>query len=950
MIRSCTKSSNEVMSCTIKGKPLVLSWGRTPLLDSGIRWAEVGPSSGKGSLITISCGLGLVQRTSAVLRKRPLEAFRQSCYLRIVASWYGLKFDPLYLRAIDVTRLKFRHPLYHCVLRDLRDAPLPLLEEVHPVLPNQNDTIHERHAGKIGLYTRFFDYANFRLSLSSFLVDILRHFRINISHLSVIDAAKVSHFEILCHVYEIVPNVGLFRCFYINSKKNGWISFSKHSENAPVCYTKPLDSLKNWNGHFFWVDSFACPALFPWHIGKNVTRDPVPVATDFNAQDYTTLVAYLSPFRKFLKEFPCLVGLSRRYTLDEETYPRFLHKNEKDMDLFAFIHAPDLTKVKIVERERVGDEPLFLQTTVGRTIPLLPVAPDRADSELETSIDKLFDEGGSGSQAVQGGSTGVGEGTNIQPVTDVTDIVTEDVAPLQPRRQRKRKAVVDEAGGSLHSPKTLREDHETPSGPPIAGKFRSAIKRLLAEAVLNVEVMGDTIPTLPFVTSFVSATPEHEDIDHTDSVTGLNLRTISAPSSVLVMTAVTTTTPTAYLAVVVKEKTAKPFIFAANSSFAGEADPNAGVFSDLTESDFLVNGVRTEHDQLFTEFNVRAARQMSLSAEVRMRAKYKIREKRTLKSAVDEKDELLKSRDKEIKNLKAHMVLKEAEVAKAIRLRAEASNFVTVEKSLRDEVADLEASAVSKERELTHLHAQLTVKSHNDSLADQVHEVEVASSVLQEKFSKMALHLEERFYPHLLTTIFGSRWLLTHDMELAISKCLNSSEYLFALGTAIGKAIEKVMQDGLSARITHGMEGRALTDVAAYNPFAKADYISALQQETLAERLGLTELQPHVDQLMVPVHHSPDKTVVGATSLSSALDVSNVRVRKIRENIAGQRSALRDVFIPLTERFYAEALTGAGVALIFVDDYVVVGTDDQASAAGNADPFPNVDDVELNIL
>nr|GFA83628.1 hypothetical protein [Tanacetum cinerariifolium] len=84
-------------------------------------------------------------------------------------------------------------------------------EEVHPALPNRGDTIHERPAGKIGLYTR---------------------------------AAKVSRFEILCRVYEIIPTVGLFCYFYVNSKKNGWISFSKQSDNVPVCYMKPLDSVK----------------------------------------------------------------------------------------------------------------------------------------------------------------------------------------------------------------------------------------------------------------------------------------------------------------------------------------------------------------------------------------------------------------------------------------------------------------------------------------------------------------------------------------------------------------------------------------------------------------------------------------------------------------------------------------------------------------------------------
>ncbi|GJY17435.1 hypothetical protein Tco_0388926 [Tanacetum coccineum] len=36
-VKSCTKSSNEMIPCTIKGKPLVLPWGRTPRLDSGVR-------------------------------------------------------------------------------------------------------------------------------------------------------------------------------------------------------------------------------------------------------------------------------------------------------------------------------------------------------------------------------------------------------------------------------------------------------------------------------------------------------------------------------------------------------------------------------------------------------------------------------------------------------------------------------------------------------------------------------------------------------------------------------------------------------------------------------------------------------------------------------------------------------------------------------------------------
>ncbi|GKA43688.1 hypothetical protein Tco_0736412, partial [Tanacetum coccineum] len=59
------------------------------------------------------------------------------------------------------------------------------------------------------------------------------------------------------------------------------------------------------------------------------------------------------PFRKFPEPFLCLIGMSRNYTLDEDTYSSFLHDDGMDMDLFAFIQVADPTKVKVVKRERV---------------------------------------------------------------------------------------------------------------------------------------------------------------------------------------------------------------------------------------------------------------------------------------------------------------------------------------------------------------------------------------------------------------------------------------------------------------------------------------------------------------------------------------------------------------------------------------------------------------------
>ncbi|GJZ90499.1 hypothetical protein Tco_0662426 [Tanacetum coccineum] len=82
---------------------------------------------------------------------------------------------------------------------------------VHPELPVRNQGIRNSPTGKIGVYTRFFDFVNYRIPLSQFLVDVLEYFQINLSQLYVIAAAKVSHFEILCRVYGFVPTVGNFR-------------------------------------------------------------------------------------------------------------------------------------------------------------------------------------------------------------------------------------------------------------------------------------------------------------------------------------------------------------------------------------------------------------------------------------------------------------------------------------------------------------------------------------------------------------------------------------------------------------------------------------------------------------------------------------------------------------------------------------------------------------------
>ncbi|GKE60632.1 hypothetical protein Tco_1510999, partial [Tanacetum coccineum] len=61
---------------------------------------------------------------------------------------------------------------------------------LRPELPDRNSTIKDSPEGKIGIYTRFIEFANYRFPLSKFLLYVHEYYQISLSQLSVIGAAK----------------------------------------------------------------------------------------------------------------------------------------------------------------------------------------------------------------------------------------------------------------------------------------------------------------------------------------------------------------------------------------------------------------------------------------------------------------------------------------------------------------------------------------------------------------------------------------------------------------------------------------------------------------------------------------------------------------------------------------------------------------------------------------
>nr|GEV48598.1 hypothetical protein [Tanacetum cinerariifolium] len=72
----------------------------------------------------------------------------------------------------------------------LSDRALFVTAELRLELPDQNSIIKDSAEGKFGMYTRFIEFANYRIPLSKFLLCVLEYYQINLSQLSVIGTVK----------------------------------------------------------------------------------------------------------------------------------------------------------------------------------------------------------------------------------------------------------------------------------------------------------------------------------------------------------------------------------------------------------------------------------------------------------------------------------------------------------------------------------------------------------------------------------------------------------------------------------------------------------------------------------------------------------------------------------------------------------------------------------------
>ncbi|GKF65941.1 hypothetical protein Tco_0192458, partial [Tanacetum coccineum] len=133
----------------------------------------------------------------------------------------------------------------------------------------------------------------------------------------------------------------------------------------------------------------------------------------------------------------------------------------------------------------------------------------------------------------------------------------------------------------------------------------------------------------------------------------------------------------------------------------------------------------------------------------------------------------IEAKEKPIKNIEA-LLEDEADMKKA----AEAKNAELMKdlEGLRGHFSDLQLSNQQLLQQVSTLQAQVTSDEKIKAAFEEFKKyeddrVEQRCAEMDARLDKLSVDFDEELYPHMLTAIAGHRWVIRHDLRLAVMKC-----------------------------------------------------------------------------------------------------------------------------------------------------------------------------------
>ncbi|GJY70829.1 hypothetical protein Tco_0474532, partial [Tanacetum coccineum] len=550
-------------------------------------------------------------------------------------------------------------------------------DEVHPTAPGRDRTITQFPEGKVGVYTRFFDYCGYRIPLTKIFVAVLKYFRIHISQLSPFGAARISHFEVLTRVLDLGLSVAVFRAFYMRMYSDGLFSFAKRSLYAPSCLSKPPDSIKNWADHFFWVDSRVFPISVPLYTGGVLEKDPAPHLTARQKQAVQVLSSNKAPFRRYPECFLALVGLSPYYPFGENTYPAFERPDRTDMGLLDYIRTANPRKVQAVEVQK-GEEQVTLLESIKHCFMFLdaPAAVHQASGSGSGAGPEVSASSAGKNVVAEENVIPVGTYVDlIDPEDDLTVVEKGDAVQKQPEKAKRKK--LSKQSDPLPA-KRLRVDH-----PSLAsGTGGKTLASSETDPSGRLSFIGEFSSGRPHSVPGLRMPPVYTAAD---TVTSSRGKTLVLPTSDVGGSSQPETSEESadsfYETAVLNSKDVKRWYIPrwniTNDSLLDDDFSCRTLVDRVAPPSFFFTLRNMDYDQLFEEFNVGAARQICLGSEVRSRTKHELELKEKLRAKYDARGVLLGEKDAKIARMKSLLKEKETESAEVLRLRDQVSALAT---------------------------------------------------------------------------------------------------------------------------------------------------------------------------------------------------------------------------------------------------------------------------------
>ncbi|GJS83239.1 hypothetical protein Tco_0749780 [Tanacetum coccineum] len=678
-------------------------------------------------------------------------------------------------------------------------------ESLHPELPGLEDAIVNFPEGKINIYCKFFEFTNYRIPVTQFLFDLLGHYQIHLSQLSVI----------------------------------GWMSFAKHPrKDTPQCYVKPLDSLKNWNNRFFWVDERVFPTPVAWR--SSAPRDNKPTADSYSEADVATLNTHRTSFGQQPEDLLCLVGISRNYFFPEDQYPMFLYDNDQGGD----------GSIWSDQEPEPQDEGRYASSCCSRGTAVASHRNsggkygrdthyfnfDRDPSAMEKSPLDFADE-------------------DVQ-----TDVMGEHQTdnPISTTVPQREQPAAESAATEVPLETNLEQEVLT-MGPPINKRRRKRDR-------------GETGSNAP------------SKVLRTERGTAADTQSVSEPEPLSFAVPRPTPEPdvaqSSKTAAVEDEDTEKSSSF---TSMGGPPDdiyqPSWGITNSCRLDNPLVCQELVDHiippgcfsemrhlpsEDFLSQYNINLARQVALGSQLRLRFEQESKLLKKSVAKIGRREQKIQVQDDKIKNLES-LIEAESDMKRA----AEAKNE-TLTKELEDLRAHFSKLQVDSEQltqQVATLQAQVTGEEKIKAAFEEFKQledkrVEQRCAEMDARLDALSIDFDEELYPHMLTAIAGRRWMIGHGLRLAVMKCAESMELRQAFADVVTAGIAKGLSDGLRDGVEHGKAGLDLASLEGHDPEANEKFTAALQalkdlKYPLVDELEQLKDAP-IDCIMASLHLESD--------------------------------------------------------------------------------------------